>query len=145
MPHPRQTIRDNIETVLNDVFSPLSIPVITGGQYANEEKNLPNVLFYMGDESQTVLNQVRNLNAYSRGMTLYVVLKTKNKDRETAIIDCENNARLVEDALCNPNSSILNDTITTIVYNSYQVSEPKEGSTVFATQLTFTINYTDSF
>ena len=85
------------------------------------------------------------MNRYGRALNVYIVISTNNTDRVSAIIENEDLARSCEEALLKPDSDVISPLITYINLAGYEVSEPREGSPVFKTQLIFTVNYNDKF
>ena len=140
--HPRNTIRDAIQNTLQAAGFIDSSKIVVGGIYASLEKVLPNILVYLGGENLTNLYNNQPMNRYERMISVYVVITTKDKDRISAIIEAENLARNVEETLLKPDSDVISPLITYINLSNYEVLEPKEGTTVFKTQLVFDVNIT---
>jgi len=143
--HPRNTIRNDIKTALVNAAFIDSSKIITGGIYASKKDKLPNVLVYLGSETPVNLYNNQPRNRYERPVDVYVVIKTENNTRIDGIIEAEDIARECEKALLKPDSDMISPLITSIDYSDYQVSDPKENSTVFATQLVFRVKYNDKF
>jgi hypothetical protein len=143
MAHPRQQIRDSFEAAIKAI--PDYMPdnkIIVGNVFQVEDKKLPYTFVILGNESETLLTQ---LNSYSRDLTLYVVIKCKNKERLSAIIEGENFARQIEDQILDPFSPALIPIIKSINYLNFEISEPKENDPTYSIQLSFSVKYTDSF
>jgi len=143
--HPRNTIREAIENTLVSANFIDSSKIITGGMYSTLKAKLPNILVYLADENITNLYNNQPMNRYGRALNVYIVISTNNTDRVSAIIENEDLARSCEEALLKPDSDVISPLITYINLAGYEVSEPREGSPVFKTQLIFTVNYNDKF
>lgn len=143
--HPRNSIRDNVKTALINAGFISSSSIVVGGVYGAKKESLPNILVYLGGESISNLYNNEPRNRYLREATLYVVIKTENKNRISAIIEAEDFARNCELALLKPDSSAIDESIVDLTFNSYEVSDPYENSTQFSTQLIFNVKYNDRF
>ncbi|MCP3965597.1 MAG: hypothetical protein GY718_04475 [Lentisphaerae bacterium] len=144
--HPRQAVRTQIQNAIEAIpaFLPVS-SIVVGGANRIEDSQLPICYVILAGETETLLNSNFPQNDYSRDLTVFVLLKTKNKDRIDAIIECEDYARQVEDSLLKPNSIALSDLIKSISYSSFEISEPRENDPTFSVQLSFSVKYIDSF
>lgn len=144
--HPRQTVRTQIQNAIEAIpsFIPVS-SIIVGGANRIEDANLPICYVILASETQTLLNANFPQTDYSRDCTVFVLLKTKNRDRINAIIEAEGYARKIEDSLLKPNSTALSDLIKSISYSSFEISEPRENDPTFSVQLSFSVKYIDSF
>ena len=143
--HPRNTIREDIRTALVNAGFIDESKIITGGVYASKKNKLPNVLVYLSGEQPRNLYNNQPQNRYERPVDVFIVIKTDNNERVSGIIEAEDIARNCEIALLKPDSDMISPLITNIEYADYQVSDPKENSTVFATQLVFRVKYNDKF
>lgn len=143
--HPRNQIREAIQNTLISAGFIDSSKIIVGGIYAQLENRLPNILVYLdGEDIQNLYNNSPQ-NRYERSINVFVVVTTKNTNRISAIIEAEDLARDCETALLKPDSDVVSPLITYINLAGYEVLEPKEGTTVFKTQLVFTVKYNDKF
>jgi hypothetical protein len=143
--HPRNTIRNDIQTALINAGFIDSSKIIVGGVYASKKDKLPNILVYVGGETPRNLYNNQPQNRYERPVDVFVVIKTENNTRINGIIEAEDYARNCETTLLKPDSEMISDLITNIELADYQVSDPKENSTVFVTQLVFRVKYNDKF
>ena len=143
--HPRDTIRNDIESALISAGFISSDSIITGGVYGSKKEKLPNILVYLGGENISVLTQNDPRNRMLREVQVYLVVKTENKNRLSAIIEAEDLARNCESALLTPGLLDVNSNLVDITLTSYEVSDPHENSTVFSTQLIFNVKYNDKF
>ena len=143
--HPRNQIRQAFKSALQNAGFIDAKRVHVGGLYSQLEGKTPSILVYVANENPEVGFENAPRNFYRRPADVFIVIKSHNKNRESAIIEVEDLARECELLFLKPDSEVLDDYITQLRLADFQVSDVSEQSTSFSIQLIFRVNYNDKF